>query len=256
MSVPSPDHLKALEQTRQRLVQLTQSLGSLVHSINQNDPLPPWSSLQSQASILSNNLVSIAQLLHEHRDTLASMVAYPTPQFPGRTEAGMLSQLVRTKLEPKVEEWVARGRSVGSQTAPGATDTATWARENAKTLTADELRELWRWAPLEANEEARRRNWGGEYTLEEKEMGLENVVTGLRRKLVEEDEEEGESEEGEEEGGEGGEMEVVGEHAGPAGGGVNSDISRERKHVPSAPVSTAMPLNDVFRFMMTGATPK
>lgn len=57
------------------------------------------------------------------------------------------------------------------------------------------LAELWDWAPVEANQEARRRNWGGNFTLEEREMGIQNVVTGLRRQLEDEDEEASESEE-------------------------------------------------------------
>jgi mediator complex subunit MED8 len=38
----SQDQVKVLEQTRQRLVQLTHSLGSLSASLQQSDPLPPW----------------------------------------------------------------------------------------------------------------------------------------------------------------------------------------------------------------------
>ena len=36
------EQIKVLEQSRQRLVQLTRSLGSLIASLNQSDPLPPW----------------------------------------------------------------------------------------------------------------------------------------------------------------------------------------------------------------------
>lgn len=209
------------------------------------------SSLHSQASILSNNLVSIAHLLDEHRDTLASMVAYPTPLFPGRTEANMLSQLVRTKLEPRGEEWVARGRRVGDRAENPPVDTGATG-EQGKPLTGAQLRELWHWAPIAANEEARRRDWGGEYTLEEEEMGLENVVTGLKRKLVDEDEEESD----EEGPGNGDEMKVVGVHTKPGGAGVEFDISKEGKNGGVAPAQKAMALDSVFRFMMTGQAPR
>lgn len=50
---------------------------------------------------------------------------------------------------------------------------------------------------MAANEQARRHEWGGEYTLEEIEGGVENVVTGLRREMGEESD----SDEDEEEGG-------------------------------------------------------
>lgn len=54
--------------------------------------------------------------------------------------------------------------------------------------------ELWNWAGRAANELARQHEWGGDFTLAEREAGVENVVTGLRRKLVESDSEEGSSE--------------------------------------------------------------
>lgn len=44
---------------------------------------------------------------------------------------------------------------------------------------------LWRWAPGAANAEARKQKWGADYTLEEKQTGIENVRTGLRRELIE-----------------------------------------------------------------------
>lgn len=43
MATLSPQDLKILEQTRQRLFQLTNSLASLQQNILQSDPLPPWS---------------------------------------------------------------------------------------------------------------------------------------------------------------------------------------------------------------------
>lgn len=68
--------------------------------------------------------------------------------------------------------------------------------ENADELNEEQLAELWEWAPVEANQEARRRDWGGDFTLEERDAGVESVVTGLRRKLdVGDDEEEEEEEE-------------------------------------------------------------
>ncbi|KAJ6017820.1 hypothetical protein N7451_001199 [Penicillium sp. IBT 35674x] len=166
MSTLTQDQIKVLEQSRQRLVQLTRSLGSLIASLNQSDPLPQWSSLQSQASIISNNLISVSEHLSEHSDLLSSLVAYPGPEYPGRTQANTLEQLLRTKLDPRVEDWVARGRVAGTDPAqaPGFNTTA----EN-KPLSEAELNELWEWAPFEANQEARRRNWGGNFTLEERE---------------------------------------------------------------------------------------
>ena len=86
---------------------------------------------------------------------------------------------------------------------------------------------MWSWAPLEANREARRRNWGGDYTLEEKELGVENVVTGLKRRLVVDDEgqDEDEAEQDEE-----------------AAGGESTDKG----------MGPSLGLNDILRFTTTG----
>ncbi|KAH1487204.1 mediator of RNA polymerase II transcription subunit 8, partial [Aspergillus fumigatus] len=178
MASLNQDQIKILEQSRQRLVQLTRSLASLIGSLNQSDPLPSWSSLQSQAGIISNNLVSISEHLADNKDLLSALVAYPGPSYPGRTQAPTLEQLLRTKLDPRVEDWVSRGRRAGAS-----------ALEDRGALSESALAELWDWAPVEANQEARRRNWGGNFTLEEREMGIQNVVTGLRRQLEDEDEE-------------------------------------------------------------------
>ena len=103
-------------------------------------------------------------------------------------------------------------------------------------LSADQLTELWHWAPIEANQEARKRNWGGDYTLEEMEKGVKNVVTGLRRKLNEDSPGGSEEEDGEEEDDDGDE--------------------KESGQVLSQAATPALPLDDVFRFMMMGTEPK
>ena len=174
---------------------------------------------------------------------------------------------MRTKLEPRVEDWVAYGRTVGneanqhqSHAGQGGIERSEDQGQGIIQLSGAELDELWHWAPVEANMEARRRNWGGDYTLEEKQMGFKNVVTGLRRKLNEnvlagEEDEEGDEEEEEEAGGDD-EMEIVGVHKRPGMEGVEFDISPESAHIPSKPLSHALPLDDVFRYMMTGAPPR
>ncbi|EEP77924.1 predicted protein [Uncinocarpus reesii 1704] len=169
---------------------------------------------------------------------------------------------MRTKLEPRVEEWVAKGRNVARHNTASSqlqVEAAAAADGESVRLSVDELLDLWHWAPLEANTEARRRDWGGDYTLEEKEMGVKNVITGLRRKLDEGDEEdEDEDEEEEDEDVQGEEMEVVvGAHARAGGGpGVEFDIARGSNYTPSKSMAPGMPLDDVFRYMMTGAQPR
>ncbi|KAK2738452.1 mediator of RNA polymerase II transcription subunit 8 [Myotisia sp. PD_48] len=263
MASITQDQLKVLEQTRQRLVQLTQSLGSLVNNITQSQPLPAWSSLQSQAIIISSNLITISQLLNEHHDTLSSLVVYPTPTFPGKTESAVLNQLMRTKLEPRVEDWLAYGRRVGSGptqardnplvTTIGGEDDIGDTKHTGAQLSEAELQELWHWAPIEANMEARRRNWDGDYTIEEKEMGFHTVITGLTRKLDENVEGAGplglEEEEDDDD-----EVEIISVRKKPAG--AEFDSFKDGRRVPSRGSSNALPLDEVFRYMMTGAPPR
>ncbi|CEJ55503.1 hypothetical protein PMG11_01756 [Penicillium brasilianum] len=276
MAPLTSEEYKVLEQSRQRLVQLTRSLGSLVSSLEQGDPLPPWytaspspqsspndlritlnprSSLQSQASIISNNLISVTEHLSDHRDLLSSIVAYPGPEYPGRTQEAMLQQLLRTKLDPRVDDWVARGRAAGTESSQSALDSSRTipnpsaaANTTTKQLSEAELKELWEWAPIEANQEARQRNWGGNYTLEEREAGIQNVVTGLRRQLEDddasEDEEEDEEDDGEDE------MDIVGVHR-KSGGGFEFDIAPHHTHA----VHPVVPLDQILRYMTTGHMP-
>lgn len=218
------------------------------------------SSLQSQATIISNNLVSVSEHLSDHRDLLSSLVAYPGPDYPGRTQANILQQLLRTKLDPRVDDWVARGRAAGTEsTIPSAIDPSNPASVPApsaiaaavpdfKPLSDAELAELWDWAPVEANQEARKRNWGGNFTLEEREGGIENVVTGLKRQL-EDDEGDEDDEEDEEEGDGEDEMEIVGVHRrSGAGSGLEFDVAMHPHHA-AEPV---VPLPEILRYMTTG----
>lgn len=88
----------------------------------------------------------------------------------------------------------------------------------------EQIREVWEWAGMAANVEARRHDWGGaEFTLEEGEGG--GVVTGLRGRMG------GESESGSE--------------SGDEGGVVVKEEEEEDKVMP-------MGLEDVLRFMAKG----
>ncbi|KAI5284347.1 mediator of RNA polymerase II transcription subunit 8, partial [Ascosphaera aggregata] len=136
--------------------------------------------------------------------------------------------LMRTKLEPYAEDWIEQGRRLGregSGDAPADHTIDPW-KQNARTsttLSGEDLKALWQWAPIEANRLARQRKWGGNYTLEEKAMGIENVVTGLRNRGDDEDESEDES---------------------------DSEDEEEEEGDPM------LPMEEIFKFMMTGAPPK
>lgn len=120
-----------------------------------------------------------------------------------------------------------------------------------KPLSDAELAELWAWAPVEANQEARKRNWGGNFTLEEREGGIENVVTGLKRQLEDDEGDEDEDEEDEEEGEGEDEMEIVGVHRRSTGSGLEFDIAMHSHHA----VEPVVPLPEILRYMTTGRIP-
>lgn len=175
------------------------------------------------------------------------MVAYPTSDFPGRTQEGLLGQLLRKKLEPSVDSWVERGaRAATDAFAPPADVTGTAMAIDRTGLTEVELAELWDWAPPAANAEARKRNWGGNFTLEEREMGIENVKTGLRRKLEDYDDEDDDDEEEDSDGEAGDAMDTS---VGTATlGAAGTDGTKSKEEIPP------LPLDNVFRFMVTGVS--
>ncbi|KAL2836573.1 mediator complex, subunit Med8 [Aspergillus pseudoustus] len=262
MATPTPDQIKTLEQSRQRLVQLTHSLASLITSLNQSDPLPSWSSLQSQASIISSNLLTLSTHLSENHELLRSISAYPAPEFPTKTHGNMLEQLLRTKLDPRVQDWVSRGRKGDANALakpnnmlPGSVSgVGGFGNGDTGGLSEGDLAALWEWAPVEANMEARRRNWGGDFTLEERERGIQGVAAelGLRRTL---EDDEGSSEEEDEEADE---MEVVGVRKSISGTGFEFDIAASGAGAGTAGpegVASLVPLNDILRYMTTGVLP-
>jgi mediator of RNA polymerase II transcription subunit 8 len=65
------------------------------------------------------------------------------------------------------------------------------AQQRKRGLSHEDRNSLWQWAPGAANSAARKQTWGGDYTRAEQQRGIQNIVTGLRRQLVEPPEEEG-----------------------------------------------------------------
>jgi mediator of RNA polymerase II transcription subunit 8 len=140
-------------------------------------------SIQTYAAILASNIQSLTSHLSKHSELFSKTVVYPSTNYPGRTQEALLLSLLGKKLPPQVETWVEEGREMHAE------ETADKANEQ----------ELWTWAnewigarvAKYAMEEA-----GDNYTVEEREMGIENVNTGLRRKLEDdEDDDEDEDEE-------------------------------------------------------------
>lgn len=225
-----------LDQIRTRLLTLNASLGKLRENIATQNPLPSWNSLQSHANLISNNLQSIAEQIAEHQQDLSSTQAFPLPQYPGKQQGFILETLLRTKLEPNVEEWLDEGRRMATE-------------EQNRTNLSDQARsELWQWAPSAANAEARKQKWGADYTLAEKLNGIENVITGLKRELIEPaddiDEEEDDYDDISDDDEEEDKMDVEQPQTGAAAG--RSGSPQQSTAAPQ------MPLETIHRFMTTG----
>lgn len=185
------------------------------------------------------------------------MAVYPLPSYPGITQEALLGQLLRKKLEPEVEDWVMQGRRMA--------DEAGMANEETKSG----MLELWSWAGMAANELARGHEWGGDFTVEEREAGVENVVTGLRRKFAdegdedeEEDEDEMEDEDKDEDGdaGQGDDnMEIVKVESGAEGVGLKISVNQEGGGgigIGLREMGDPLSLEQVSRFIMSGLESK
>ncbi|KAL3425908.1 RNA polymerase ii mediator complex component [Phlyctema vagabunda] len=185
------EDIKTLEQMRQKLFTLTNNLGSLKNDVARSNPLPDWASLQTSATILAKNIQTLTDHLATHSNLLEQTVAYPSTNYPGRTQEDILVQLVRKRVEPPVEEWMTEGRAAQGETTTSEEELSKWAG---------------RWIGERIAKYAMEEG-GDDYTAEEREMGTENVNTGLRR-TFEEDEDES-SDEDEEMGGTGVDVDVT-----------------------------------------------
>ena len=163
----------------------------------------------------------------------------------------MLQMLLRKKLDPTAEDWTSDGRNVGSRIGSEEDDAhiddgediaiengdETAGGEKQAKLNRAELRELWSWAGPTENEMARKmldEETLNDFTFEEQELGVENVVTGIRRKLWESDDEDDEDEEGKME-------------------GIEKPPKTEEKATESP--KPVMPMDTIFKYMSTGKLP-
>ncbi|GAB0134151.1 hypothetical protein EsDP_00002533 [Epichloe bromicola] len=151
------------------------------------------SSLQASAQILQRNLGSVLESLNDNSDLFTRLAMHPSTNYPGRAQENILTQLLRKKLEPDVEELVLEGRETARRATPEG---------------MAELQSIWdalrKWTQGRIAEYVRDEA-GDVYTKEERENGVENVRTGLKRALHEEsddDEDEDEGDNSDEEDGE------------------------------------------------------
>lgn len=179
----SAEQVRTLDQLRQRLSQLSTSIQALQADLQRSEPLPTPASLQQSAQMLAYNQAQVQLLLSQHQQFFASAHSYPLPNFPGHTQEGLLIELMRKKLEPRAESWIDRY-------------TESEAGQKKGPLSDQDVRELWNWAGPTSNSVVRQLIEDGafddDYTLAEREDGVENVVTGLKRNLDADEEDEGE----------------------------------------------------------------
>lgn len=152
--------------------------------------------------LTNHAFLSLQSTLQSSASLLKSAHPYPLPSFPGRTQEDLVGQLLRKKLAPQVEDWISEGQTLAT-TIPGLENTSTTNRINGlvapageetdqpKGLNSEQLKQLWELAGPEANRIAREdiggEAWEDDFTIAENEAGIENVITGLRRKLWEDD---------------------------------------------------------------------
>ncbi|KAI3324724.1 hypothetical protein HD806DRAFT_493438 [Xylariaceae sp. AK1471] len=195
------EELRAVEQTRQRLSQLSSSINSLKNDVFVSHPLPNLDSLQASADILNHNVRAILDTLAQNNDLFSRVAVHPSTNFPGRTQESILLQLLRKKPEPDVEASMDEGRMMLANlpTPNNAMHGTTMNQEKAKEKAFEDV---WgatrdtcgvRIADYVMNEE------GDYFTAEEHEIGTEKVRTGLRRTFDDEYEDD-DDDENEEEG--------------------------------------------------------
>ncbi|KAF4973731.1 hypothetical protein FSARC_39 [Fusarium sarcochroum] len=165
------DELKALEQTLSKVAQLSSSVQSFRQDLLKSNPLPPPSLLEST---------------NENADLFNRMAIHPSTNYPGRVHENVLTQLLRKKLEPDVEELVSQGLEASRLATPAGLD----ALDNI-------WKELRAWLTERVGYFAANEN-NDVYTAEERANGTENVRTGLKRDIEEGEDDEDEEEEEEE----------------------------------------------------------
>ncbi|KAI1799130.1 hypothetical protein F4811DRAFT_126953 [Daldinia bambusicola] len=211
-------------------------------------------SLQTHTEVIQSWIQSLISVTSPAAEIFCRIAVHPSTNFPGRTQEMVLQRLLRKKPEPDIATSMDEGRNMVAALTPqpGAQDitgtSSTGAGAAAAKGPEEELEKIWTSVRDFCEERMRDYvlNEGDDmFTEEERERGIENARTGLRRSLEDEEEEE---EDEEEEGG--------------GGGGANEDqdddvMIIDRPPPPPAPsVSTqeveGAVLENIMRFAARG----
>ncbi|RMD41926.1 hypothetical protein DV735_g3243, partial [Chaetothyriales sp. CBS 134920] len=188
-------------------------------------------SLQRQTRIILDGIEEVLVQSRESEELLTTTVAIPTPDFPAQTSDHILNALLRTKFDPSIEEWVEEGEHYDPTRA-----------DSTHVLAEVDLSRLWAGAAEIYHTHGSRYPWGADYSREEMDNGIENVVTGLKRDLVEpilepdefDDDDAGEDQQE----------------------GVQEQMEREKPIIaptPSAQTQQPGPVGPVLKFLSTGS---
>jgi mediator of RNA polymerase II transcription subunit 8, fungi type len=132
-------------------------------------------------------LQSLLDVIQENHALFQRVGVHPSTNYPGRTHEYILLQLLRKKLEPDVEEWFESGREAAWMATPKG---------------IEQLEEVWEQLRVWCDQRVKRyvlEEAGGTYTAEEREIGVENIRTGLMKNLDEDSEEDDDDEDEDEE---------------------------------------------------------
>ncbi|KAI1772070.1 hypothetical protein F4818DRAFT_186529 [Hypoxylon cercidicola] len=166
--------------------------------------------IQSHAVIIQKHLSLIAEATSQHNELFSRIAVHPSTNFPGRTQEGILLQLLRKKPEPDVATSMEDGQKMvtslsqsndpnkGTGVGLGA-DTGDGGAEGLQ----KDLEDIW--FKTRDSFYTRVLQYGRKeaklpFTEEEYTNGLANVRTGLKKGLDWEEEADDDEEEDEEEG--------------------------------------------------------
>lgn len=180
--------------------------------------LLPRESLQATATIIQTNIMSIQGIVDENYELFQRIAIHPSTNYPGRTQQNVLNELLRKLNEPEmetvVEQAIEAARAAGldeKKLAVGANERRNSYDDDLDDYGMDEEGDQGQSDPFSEQwadcrytfEQALKQYITGQakrnFTVEEQEIGIENVRTGLKRKLTDEDDDEEEEDEDEDE---------------------------------------------------------
>lgn len=180
-------------------------------------------------------MTHLLEIIQQHSSTFQRVVVYPSTNYPGRTQEGVVMQLLRKKLEPDVETLVEAAREaalaagIDPKTSFNSTEDSQERKERNKRARLEA--EMQGYGANDDDDEDEddnsddseegdpephgigdvwfdsrawcktrlaefvRDDYQDAYTAEERAMGIENVRTGLRQNLEDEYEDDDEDEE-------------------------------------------------------------